>query len=194
MAAEETRTYTIRNVDQKAKTLIVEHPIRPGYTLLNQKPTEKTATNYRFEVQLAAGATVEFPVNEERVYDQTYSLVQSHAGCPGQLCSQPRAERCRAPPASAHRRPEAADRGERPRAGGGRTADASVPPTRSAIRRNIDSLNTVTGQQQQVQNYARQIDAIEQQLATLRDRQAELQKKKAALQQELDRQMEALSF
>ena len=42
LAAEETRTYTIRNVDQKAKTLIIEHPLRPGYTLLNQKPAEKT--------------------------------------------------------------------------------------------------------------------------------------------------------
>ena len=42
MAAEETRTYTIRNVDQKAKTLILEHPLRPDYTLLNQKPSEKT--------------------------------------------------------------------------------------------------------------------------------------------------------
>ena len=28
LAAEETRTYTIRNVDQKAKTLIIEHPLR----------------------------------------------------------------------------------------------------------------------------------------------------------------------
>jgi hypothetical protein len=42
-AMEETRTYTIRNVDQKAKTLILEHPLRQGYTLLNQKPSEKTA-------------------------------------------------------------------------------------------------------------------------------------------------------
>ena len=54
VAAEETRTYTVRNVDQKAKTLIIEHPLRPGYTLLSQKPTEKTATAYRFEMPLAA--------------------------------------------------------------------------------------------------------------------------------------------
>src|SRR5207245_7946829 len=47
------------------------------------------------------------------------------------------------------------------------------------IRRNIESLNRVSGQQQQVQNYARQLDTDEQQLAALRDRQAELQKKKA---------------
>ena len=64
---EETRTYTIRNVDQKAKTLILEHPLRQGYTLLNQKPSEKTASAYRFEIALAAGASQEFVVNEERI-------------------------------------------------------------------------------------------------------------------------------
>src|ERR1019366_5773136 len=75
MAPKETRTYTIRNVDQKAKTLIVEHPLRPNYTLLNQKPAEKTPSAYRFEIQLAAGATQEFPVSEERVFDQTYAVI-----------------------------------------------------------------------------------------------------------------------
>jgi hypothetical protein len=62
------------------------------------------------------------------------------------------------------------------------------------IRRNIESLNSVSGQQQQVQNYARQLDSHEQQLAALRDRQADLQKKKAALQAELDRLIDALTF
>src|SRR5262245_35472283 len=75
MAAEETRTYTIQNVDQKAKTLIVEHPLRPMYTLLSPKAGEKTATNYRFEIALAPGGTQELVVNEERVFDQTWSLV-----------------------------------------------------------------------------------------------------------------------
>ncbi|HLK69279.1 MAG TPA: DUF4139 domain-containing protein [Bryobacteraceae bacterium] len=73
-AAEETRTYTARNVDQKAKTLIIEHPLRQGYTLLSQKPSEKTAAVYRFEIALAAGATQEFPVSEERVFDQSYAV------------------------------------------------------------------------------------------------------------------------
>ena len=48
LAAQETRTYTMRNVDQKAKTLIIEHPLREGYTLQNQKPAEKTSKAYRF--------------------------------------------------------------------------------------------------------------------------------------------------
>jgi DNA repair exonuclease SbcCD ATPase subunit len=62
------------------------------------------------------------------------------------------------------------------------------------IRRNIQSLNGVSGQQQQVQTYARQLDQHEQQLAALRDRQAELTKQKAALQAELDRLIDSLSF
>ena len=62
------------------------------------------------------------------------------------------------------------------------------------VRRNIQSLNNVSGQQQQVQTYARQLDSQEQQLAALRDRQAELQKKKSTLQGDLDKQVEALTF
>src|SRR5204863_1852216 len=73
-AAVETKTYTIRNVDQKAKTLIIEHPARPGYQLLERKPSETTASAYRFEVKLAAGATEKFPVVEERVYDNTFGI------------------------------------------------------------------------------------------------------------------------
>src|SRR5579864_712286 len=40
LAEIETRTYTIRNVDQKAKTLIIEHPARLQYTLLERQPAE----------------------------------------------------------------------------------------------------------------------------------------------------------
>jgi hypothetical protein len=55
-------------------------------------------------------------------------------------------------------------------------------------------LNNVSGQQQQVQNYARQLDTHEQQLAALRDRQADLQKKKTTLSAELDKLIESLQF
>ena len=74
LAGEETRTYTIRNIDKKAKTLILEHPLRSGYTLLNQKATEKTPGAYRFEIALAPGAGQEFVVAEERVFDQSFGI------------------------------------------------------------------------------------------------------------------------
>ena len=37
-APQETRTYTILNVDQKPKTLVIEHPERPGYNAPQPNP------------------------------------------------------------------------------------------------------------------------------------------------------------
>src|ERR1700681_3201650 len=74
LALDETKTYTIRNVDQKPKTLIIEHAQRPEYKLVGQKPSETTANAYRFEVKLAADATEKFSVAEERVYDTTTAV------------------------------------------------------------------------------------------------------------------------
>jgi hypothetical protein len=193
-AAEETRTYTIRNVDQRAKTLIIEHPLRPGYTLLSQKPTEKTAANYRFEIPLAAGATKEFVVEEERVYDQSTMVTNL---TPDLLVSylQNRA-------LSAAGRTQLQHIADQKRliAANDATLQDVDNQTRQftsdedRVRRNIQSLNNVSGQQQQVQTYARQLDTIEQQLAGLRDKSADLQKKKLSLQSELDKLVEALTF
>jgi hypothetical protein len=193
-AAEETRTYTIRNVDQKAKTLILEHPIRPGYTLLSQKPKEKTATNYRFELALAAGSTQEFVVNEERVYEQSIGVTNFN---PDMLVSY---LQNRALSAAGRAQLQRVVDQKRLIAENDRalqdidTQMRSLNADEDRVRRNIQSLNNVAGQQQQVQTYARQLDSQEQQLATLRDKQAELQKKKATLQGDLDKLVEALTF
>jgi hypothetical protein len=193
-ATEETATYTARNVDQKAKTLVIEHPLRTGYTLLNQKPMEKTADNYRFEVSLAAGATKTFAVSEEHVFDSSYAITNV---TPDFLLTY------------VHNR----DLNEAGRKQLGRIASqkqqiaensAAIDDTQSQVRdlgtdedrlrRNIESLNRVSGQQQQVQDYARQLSTLELKLTALRDHQAELQKKKTALQHELDEMIASLSF
>ena len=193
-AAEETRTYTAKNVDQKAKTLIIEHPLRPGYTLLNQKPAEKTPNAYRFEIQLAAGATQEFVVSEERVYDQTYSVssltpdvLLTYVG--NRSLSDAGRKQLQQ---IADQKRQIAENDRALQDAGKQVQDLTADENR--IRNNIQSLNNVSGQQQQVQNYARQLDTREQALAGLRDRQAELQKKKAALETALDKLMETLSF
>ncbi len=194
LAQAETRTYTIRNIDQKAKTLIIEHTARTGYTLLGVTPKEKTATAYRFEVDLKPDSTQEFAVPEERVYDQTFSVSNF---TPDMILSY----------ASNTVLSDAAKRGLRQLAdqkqqiaendraiGDAASQVSSLMQDEERIRQNIGSLNNVSGQQTQVQNYARQLDQHEQQLAALRDKQSDLQKKKTALAAELDRQMQALTF
>jgi hypothetical protein len=194
LAAEETRTYTIRNVDHKAKTLIIEHPLRYGYTVLNQKPLEKTSSNSRFEVALAADSSQQFPVAEKRVFSQTYQVSNL---TPDQIVAY--VHNSTLSEAGRRQLQRIADQknqiAENDRGLRETTAQISdLTSDEDRIRRNIESLNNVSGQQQQVQNYARQLDAHEQQLATLRDRQAELQKKKSALAADLDKLVEGLSF
>jgi len=193
-ASEETATYTVRNVDQKSKTLIIEHPLRTGYTLLNQKPMEKTADNYRFEVPLAAGATKTFAVSEEHIFDTTYAIanvtpdfllnyVQNR-----DLKEDGRKQLGRI----ANQKQQIAENNAAIDDAERQMKDLSTNEDR--LRRNISSLNSVSGQYQQVQDYAKQLGALEQSLTGVGDRQAELQKKKTALQHELDEMIASLSF
>jgi hypothetical protein len=194
VAAQETRTYTIKNVDAKAKTLIIEHPVRPGYTLLDRKPTEKTPRAYRFEVKLAAGAQETFPVVEERVYDQTYAVSNL---TPDVLVTYIRnktlsdAGRKQLEQIAAQKRQIADTDAEI------RRTDASVNELvrdQDRMRSNIASLNQVSGQQQQVQTYAKQLAAQEAQIASLRDHSAELKKKQSAAQSALNALIESADF
>lgn len=193
-AAVETKTYTIRNVDQKSKTLIIEHPARAGYTLLERKPLEKTATAYRFEVKLPPGATEKVPVAEERVYETSFAVANL---TPDVLVTYVQNKNL----SDAGRR-QLTEIAERKR----RIADADAEIRRvqaqlttmerdqERIRQNIASLNRVSGQQEQVQKYARQLADQESQIAALRDRQSELERNRAALQSELDSLIEKMDF
>ena len=193
-ATEEIVTYTVRNVDQKAKTLIIEHPLRAGYTLLNQKPMEKTADNYRFEVPLAAGATKTFAVSEEHIDSKFFLLTNA---TPDFLLSYVRnrdlnEEGRKQLGRIANQKQQIAENNAAIDDAERQLKDLNTDEDR--LRRNIESLNRVSGQQQQVQDYARQLGALEQKLTGLRDRQAELQKKKTALQHDLDEMIASLSF
>ena len=194
LAAQETKTYTIKNVDTKAKTLIIEHPARPQYTLLDRKPWEKTPRAYRFEVKLGPGAGETFPVTEERVYDQTYSVSNLTSDV---LISYVRNKSLSE---TARKQLEQIAGQKRQIAemdGDIRRTEASINELvrdEERMRQNIASLNQVSGQQQQVQTYARQLAAQEGQLASLRDHAAEVKKKKAAAESALNALVESVSF
>jgi hypothetical protein len=193
-AVVETKTYTIHNVDQKAKTLIIEHLARPEYTLLDRKPWEKTSNAYRFEVKLAAGATEKFPVTEERVYEQAFSITDL---TPDVLFTYVRnknlgeAARKQIEQIADRKQQMAAAASEMQRLEG---QINELIRDQERLRQNIGSLNQVSGQQQQVQAYAQRLASQESQLASLRDRRAELDKKRAALESEIGGAIETMTF
>jgi len=193
-AVQETQTYTIRNVDQKPKTLMLEHPIRPEYKLLKLKPAETTTSAYRFEIKLAGGATEKFPVAEERVFETSVTLVNV---TPDYLLSY---VQNKALDDAARKQLERIVQQKKDIAANDdaiRLTDeelSGVVRDEQRVRDNIASLNGVSGQQELVQKYARQLAGQETQIASLRDELSELRKKKAALESELNSLIEKMEF
>jgi chromosome segregation ATPase len=193
-AVDETKTYTIRNVDQKPKTLIIEQTQRPGYKLLGQKSTETTTTANRFEVKLGADATEKFPVAEERVYDTTTAVSSLTPDVlltyvQNKLLSDA-GRRQLQQIASAKRQIADFDN----QIGQLESNVNTIVSDQNRVRQNIQSLNQVSGQQDQVQKYARQLATQESDLARLRDQLSDLKKQKAAQEASLSALIEALDF
>ena len=193
-AVVETRTYTIKNVDQKAKTLVIEHAARQDYNLLDRKPSEKTSNAYRFEVKLAAEATEQFPVVEEHVYERAFAMTDL---TPDVLFTYARNKTFsdtdrRQIEHLANLKQQVSTAGREIQRLESQINDVVADQER--VRRNIGSLNQVSGQQQQVQAYAQRLASQESELATLRDRRADLDKKRAALESEVTSSIESMAF
>ena len=63
----ETATYLVRNRSGQDRRLIVEHPLRSDWKLVEpEKPAERSRDVYRFVVEVRAGETVKFEVAEEQ--------------------------------------------------------------------------------------------------------------------------------
>ncbi len=68
-------TYTIKNSDTKAKTVLVELPIDSSWKLVSPKePSEKTRDVYRFAVKAEPGKPATLKVEEEQIASQSLAL------------------------------------------------------------------------------------------------------------------------
>jgi hypothetical protein len=71
----ETKTYQIKNRNEQERLVLVEHPVRNEFHLVNTaKPAETASDVYRFEVKVTPGKTKVLPVTEERTFGQTVAL------------------------------------------------------------------------------------------------------------------------
>ena len=75
------REYSFENKGDHDKTVVVEHPLRAGWNLVNtSKPVETTNALYRFEQPVAAGKTERLAVREEKVEDQAIGILPMGPG------------------------------------------------------------------------------------------------------------------
>jgi hypothetical protein len=74
----EDRTFQIRNRDQKPRVVLVEHPYRAEWKLLDPKePAERTRDLYRFLVPVDAGQIASLRVKESLPVQESVQLMES---------------------------------------------------------------------------------------------------------------------
>lgn len=65
--SREETVYGFRNKSDQPRTMLVQHPVRPGYTLVEPaKADERTSTHYRFKLAVPAGERAELKVVTDR--------------------------------------------------------------------------------------------------------------------------------
>ena len=193
-ALRETKTFTIRNVDSEAKTVIIEHAARPNYELVDMKATEKTANAYRFEVNVDAGETAKFPIVEERVYSEQIGITNL---TPDKLFSYVLNKEL--DEAGREKLRQIADLKREIASGDNQVKRLDqqlneMVQDQSRLRSNISTLRSVTGQQQRVMEYADKLSAQEGQLVTLRDNRTGLQRQTDDQRRQLASMIESLEF
>jgi hypothetical protein len=194
-AQVQKRTYSIHNVDAREKTLIVEHPVRSGYNLIDTaKPAETARNVYRFELKLPANGALDFPVTEERVYDNQTSVSSLNPdGLLTYIRNKAISDNARRQLQQiADVKTKIADTDAEKTSVGNQISTLSRDEDRN--RQNIASLSAVSGQQQIVQDYARKLSDQETQIAKLHDRETALDQQRATLQTQLNSQIEKLDF
>jgi hypothetical protein len=71
----ETKTYAIKNRNDQDRLVLVEHPVRNDFKLVDgARPAETASDVYRFEVNVAPGKTETLAVTEERTLTENVQL------------------------------------------------------------------------------------------------------------------------
>ena len=187
------QTYTARNDDQQTRTLVVEHPVRAGWTLGGQlKPVKTTPTVHRYRVTVAPGTTSTFTVEETRTTDtrvvvasitdnQVQVWTTGGALDPATLASLREVLRRKTVVADLSAQVQARE-----------TESATIGRDQERVRENMKSLKGTAEERQLVQRYVRQLDSQETRLEELRAEIARLTTQRNEAQAELNRFIETL--
>jgi hypothetical protein len=74
----ESKSYTIKNRNDAERLVLVEHPVRNDFKLVDtDKPAETASDFYRFQLKVAPGKTETLAVNEERIFSSQVNITNS---------------------------------------------------------------------------------------------------------------------
>jgi hypothetical protein len=191
----EKKTYTIRNNDEKGRTVVVEHPVRSGWELVETaKPTESTANYHRFRVEAKPRATTDFAVREENPQQTTYALTnitpEQIALWVTQKAIDPEIERALGRVVAKKNQIDELNKKIQ-------ALDQQINGIfrdQDRVRNNLGRLGRTPEEANLRQRYIRQLEQQENQLGALRAERARLEDARAAAQKELDEMIQNLAF
>jgi hypothetical protein len=187
------RVYTVRNEDAEPRVLVIEHPVRPGWTVGGTvSPFETTAVWHRFKVPVAGRTTATFAVDEVRPVQMEYAvssitIEQIGVFVKGQLISadtETALRRIIVQQAEVARLAAEITARE--------SAQAAIDQDQIRVRENLKALKGSLDERHLVQRYVRQLDEQENRLVALRKEVQALEILRAAAQAELEKLIEAL--
>jgi len=191
----EQKTYTIRNEDTHARTVVIEHPRRPDYKLApGLEPAETTAGMYRFRVPVEAKKTETFTVKESKPLETRYVINNI---TDDQITLFIRQKTIN-PEIEQALRKIVAQKGVV--AGFDREIQARNNETKrifddqQRLRENMKALKGTAEEKALLQRYTKELDEQENRLDAIRKESADLEQKRQQAQAELNRMIEELQF
>ena len=191
-----TSRYTIRNEDTAARTFVIEHARRDGWSLAagTATPAEATASEHRFRVVVDPRASTELKVEEVREVESRVAvttITNDHIalilqGRNVNAAIEPQLRAVVAQNAEVARL-QAAVR-ER------RAEIERIEKDQARVRENLTALKTSAEERQLVARYATQLNTQEDRLTVLRREIEEFEQQRATAQEELVRLANAVTL
>ena len=190
-----TREYVIYNSDTTAREVVIEHPVRTGWKLVDGlKPEETTASFYRFIVKVEPGSTAKLEVKEFRPDTSTVAL----SSITPEQVTYFSTQRAITPELEQAMRRILLKKAEI----GGLESDMharqqeveTITADQGRVRENMKALKGTPEEKALVQRYTHQLDSQEDRLNVLREDIAGLKQKRASAGTELDRMIMDISF
>lgn len=186
--------YHIENAGAKAATLTLEHPSRQGITLVSPKPVRQAAGHFEFRIPLTPHSRQDFTVTERSSWKESIALASASEDTVQKYLHEKAL--------NGEGRRQLGDLLQKMRERDRVNAEADttrktlsdLADTQDRLRKNIDSLNRVSGEQVQVKAYAAELARQESQFLQLHQKLDRLQQQAGQLSSEIGDAIATLKF
>jgi hypothetical protein len=189
------RVYTIRNNDTTDRAVVIEHPTRPGWTLVDGlQPAETSATAYRFKVAAPAAHTTTLTVEEKQPLQDRYevaALTDDQVNLLVRDTGDGQAMKQALEPILTKKASVASLKAELQRQ---ETEIQQISADEQRLRENLAALTDKADERMLVKRYALQLTASEDRIDALRRESAGLARTLQAAQMELTELIERLAI